>query len=86
MPEPTPETRSEEYPGIKKRIQQNIDNISELTTILKTLRGLDNVPMADKVDLMLIVFTTESKSPKYDLITYLWNFLKILYNNMVRIS
>lgn len=40
--------------------------------------------MAEKVDLMLLVFTTESKTPKYDLITFLWNFLKILYNNMVR--
>lgn len=78
MPEPT-----EEPAAIRKKIMKNINNLSELSAILKALKGQEEIPMEDRVDLMLLVFTAESKVPKYDLITYLWNFLKILYNNMV---
>lgn len=84
MPEATKESRSEAYAGIKRNILQNINNLNEIAVILKNLRVQDQMPMEDRVDLMLIVFSTESETPKYDLITYLWNFLKILYNNMVR--
>lgn len=83
MPSATPENRCEEHQVLKKRILQNINNINELATICKSLKDKANLPMEDKVDLMLVVFTTESKTPKYDLMTFLWNFLKILYNEMV---
>lgn len=80
MPSATPGNTIEE----RHRIIQNINNINELAAILKSLKDKESLTMAEKVDLMLLVFTTESKTPKYDLITFLWNFLKILYNNMVR--
>lgn len=80
MPSATPGNAIEE----RHRIIQNINNINELAAILKSLKDKESLTMAEKVDLMLLVFTTESKTPKYDLITFLWNFLKILYNNMVR--
>lgn len=84
MPEPTSESRETEM--LKRKILQNINNINELAAILRSFKGLDHVPMDDRVELMRLVFTAESKTPRYDLITYLWNFLKILYNNMVIID
>lgn len=64
-------------------ILKSINNLRELVTILKSLKSNEDFTIDDKVDMMLAVFTTESEVPKYDLITYLWNFLKDLYNSMV---
>lgn len=68
----------------QSEILANINNLKGLVDILKDLRTTEDVSMEEKVELMRLVFVTESKTPKFDLITYLWNFLKILYNDMVR--
>lgn len=68
---------------IRAEILENINDIRGLLPILKDLRTTEDVSMEEKVDLMRLVFVAESKTSKYDLITFLWNFLKILYNDMV---
>lgn len=79
MPEPTQQSAEE----VRKRILANMDNINQLMVILRDLKTQEHIPMEERVQLMLLVFTTESKTPKHNLLGFLWNFLKILYNDMV---
>lgn len=83
MPEISADNLSDVLEEQRSRILRNIDNLQKLSSILKSLKENDTMSMDAKIDQILLIFTTESKTPKYDLISYLWNFLKILYNNMV---
>lgn len=67
---------------IKVSILKHKDNVKELASILKSLNTHKDVPMEEKIELVLLIFST-AKQPKFDLIPYVWNFMRQLYNDMV---
>lgn len=73
MPEP-----SSKKADISAKILANINNVRGLYAILRDIVSSDQ-SVEDKIDFMNLVFATESKTNKYDLIPFLWNFLRKLY-------
>lgn len=70
----------------KQKILRNHKNPKELGSVLNAIHTSEDVSLEEKVQLMLLVFEPSSSNTSYpniELVNYLWNFVRVLYKDMV---